>query len=143
MMAKADQDIRKVKSVREQRVARAMNRGLVGVLSLALLGLITGYVARANGNTILSGFQTGLMTLLPWAVLLMVWRGYKQMDEYGKHNLLRASSVSFVVVMLLSQTYFPLEQALKLPAMPLWILWVVGWTVWSISLAVQNRSRGA
>ncbi len=141
MMAQPEEP--KHKSVREQRVARAMNRGLVGVVSLAVLGLITGFIARANGNDFLSGFQTALMTLLPWAVVLMVWRGYKQMDEYGKHNLLRASSVSFVVVMLLSQTYFPLEQALKLPAMPLWILWVVGWTVWGMSLAVQNRSRGA
>ena len=129
-------------SVRERRVSRVMMRGFLGVLLISVLGIGVGFFARASGSDFLSGMQSGIMLGLPWAVLVMVWGGYRQMDEYGKLNLLRASSVAFAAVMVLVMTYFPLEQALKLSPMPLWILWVVGWAVWGVTLGVVSRSRG-
>ena len=81
------------------------------------------------------------MAGLPWVVLLMVWDGYRQMDEYGKLNMLRASSMALVALMLTVMTYFPLEQALKLPVLPMWILWPLGWLVWGIAFGLLNRSR--
>jgi len=80
-----------------------------------------------------------LLTGLPCGLLILAYRGYRTLDEYGKLNLLRASTVAFASVMLTAMTYYPLEQALKLPAMPLWILWVVGWSVWSLTFAVLNH----
>lgn len=127
---------------REQKVSRAMFRGLAAVMTVAVVGVVVGVLARSSGNSFLSGMQSGMMAGLPWVVLAMVWGGYRQMDEYAKLNMLRAASVSFAALMLLAMTYFPLEQALKLPPMPLWILWVVGWATWGVTLGVVSRSRG-
>ena len=127
---------------REQKVSRAMFRGLAAVMTVAVVGVVVGVLARSSGNSFLSGMQSGMMAGLPWVVLAMVWGGYRQMDEYAKLNMLRAASVSFAALMLLARTYFPLEQALKLPPMPLWILWVVGWATWGVTLGVVSRSRG-
>ena len=126
---------------REQKVSRAMLRGLAGVVVVALVGVFIGFLARSSGNSFLKGMQAGAMAGLPWVVLLMVWDGYRQMDEYGKLNMLRASSMALVALMLTVMTYFPLEQALKLPVLPMWILWPLGWLVCGIAFGLLNRSR--
>lgn len=130
------------KTKREQRVSRAMTKGLVGVLLITGLGLGVGVYARASGSDFWSGAQSGLMMVLPWAVFAMLYRGYRNMDEYGKISFLRASTVAFASVMLFVMSYFPLEQALKWPPLPLWILWVLGWAVYGLTTAVLSRSRG-
>ncbi len=129
------------KTKREQRVSRAMFKGLVGVLLISGLGVATGFYARANGSDFLSGVQSGLMTVLPWAIVAMLYRGYRQMDELGKLSFLRASSVGFASVMLCAMTYFPLEQALKWSPMPLWVLWIVGCAVFGVVMVAQTRLR--
>jgi len=135
MMAKTDER----QTVRERRVARVLFRAVVSVLTIGTLALGSGYLGHLRGSDFWTGFSFGLLTGLPCGLLILAYRGYRTLDEYGKLNLLRASTVAFASVMLTAMTYYPLEQALKLPAMPLWILWVVGWSVWSLTFAVLNH----
>lgn len=128
---------------REQRVSRAMRKMLGAVLTISALGVVVGALGRSD---FLRGFSTGLLVVLPWAIVLMVWRGYRQMDEFGQRRSLRAAGAAFVVVMLACGTYFPLQQSAHWPELPVWLLWVVGWGSWGLALALealQDRRAGA
>ena len=128
---------------RERRVSRAMMGGLIGVVLISVLGFVIG---RLSGQSdFLHGVSTGILTVLPWAIVLMVWRGYRQMDELGQRRTLLASAAGFVAVMLLAGTYFPLQQALKWPALPGFTYWLVGWAVWGVMTAAMSLAdkRGA
>ncbi len=134
---------------REHRVSRAMVGGVIGVVLISALGLTVGLLAgRVNGGdgtSLLGGVSTGLITVLPWAIVLMVWRGYRQMDELGQRRTQLASAVAFVAVMLLAGTSYPLQQALKWPALPGFAYWLAGWAVFgvvTVTMAVADKRGG-
>jgi hypothetical protein len=91
-------------------------------------------IGRLGGSEYLRGVSVGMLMTLPWAAVLMIWRAYGQLDEFGRQRQTQAAAVAFVVVMLLAMTYFPLQVAASWPALPLWVLWVVGVTTWGAVL---------
>lgn len=128
---------------RERRVSRAIVGGVIGVVLISVLGLVVGLLA--GQSSFLQGLSTGMLTVLPWAIVLMVWRGYRQMDELGQRRAQLASAVSFVAVMLLAGTYFPLQQALKWPGLPGFTYWLVGWAVFgvvTVTSSVADKRSG-
>ncbi|WP_027482131.1 hypothetical protein [Deinococcus pimensis] len=127
---------------REQRVARAMTRGLVATVLIALGGLFFAVLGGRASSDFLRGVSTGMLAVLPWAVAVMVWLGYRQLDEFGRLRQTQAAAISLVVVLLLAMTYYPLELAVPLAPLPLWILWVVGVGTYGLALGVMSARDG-
>ncbi|GEM44996.1 hypothetical protein [Deinococcus cellulosilyticus] len=126
---------------RDKRIKETMQKGARAAIVIAVLAMAALFLAEhLQSSSILKGFGIGLMVVLPVSLILMTYRGYQSMDEYGKTMTLKAVAVGFMVVMGLSMIYFPLEAAFKLPPLPLWVIWVVGSTSYGIAMGVQSRT---
>ena len=127
---------------RERQVKKIMQQGAMTAIIIAVLAVAALFLDELfRPSEILKSFGIGLMVVLPISLIAMTYRGYQNMDEYGKTMTLKAVAVAFMVVMALSMVYFPLQVALKWPALPLWIIWVVGSSTYGFALALQSRTE--
>ncbi len=130
-------------SRREQKIRTAMLGGLAGSLLIAALGLISSVLARRTGSSFMHGFTSGLLLVLPLALAVMFWRGYLQMDEYGRRLHQRAGSAAFLLTMLATACTYALQAALGFQV-PLWAVYVFGMLSWGVATAViATRERDA
>lgn len=127
---------------RDRRVKQIMQQGVrtaMVIAGLAMAALLLAEQFQSSG--LLRGFGIALMVVLPISLILMTYRGYQTMDEYGRTMTLKAIAVGFMVVMGLSMIYFPLEAAFKWPPLPMWVIWVVGSSTYGFALAWQSRTE--
>ncbi|WP_034334953.1 hypothetical protein [Deinococcus misasensis] len=125
---------------REKRILNTMKNGVTAAIIIGILAIAALLLApHLKSSDLLTGVGTGLLVMLPVSLILMTLRGYRKMDEFGQLITLKACSVALMVVMGLCMVYFPLQMVLHLPALPLWIIWVVGSVTYGIAMAVLSR----
>ncbi|GGJ19293.1 hypothetical protein [Deinococcus roseus] len=127
---------------RDSRIRKTMFRGAITAIVIAVLGsLILIFAPDSPSPAYLRGMGTGLMVVLPISLIVMAYRGYQVMDEFGRVMTLKAVAVGFMVVMGLSMVYFPLQMALRWPGLPLWVIWTVGSAAYGLAMAFQSRTE--
>ncbi|GGJ19275.1 hypothetical protein [Deinococcus roseus] len=130
---------------REERVRKVLQIMLrSGIIIAALTVLISMLMDRTGPQTgthgFLHGVTVGIRTAFPFMLFFWAYRVYLTNDEYGRIRLLKAAALAFVVVMLVTMAWYPLQQAGKLPMLPVWTGWALGTLTFIVSMGVQSRT---
>ncbi|WP_034334950.1 hypothetical protein [Deinococcus misasensis] len=130
---------------RDQRLKKVFqSMTLTGVL-ISLLTVLTSMVQdqfppNSEASDFWHGVVVGIRTAFPFAFLFLVVRAYFTMDEYGRLQMVKAAAVGFLVTMVFSMGYYPLQEAGKIPALPVYTQWLLGLIAFMVSMGVQSRS---
>lgn len=129
-----DQRVKKV--FRSLTTAGFILAGLTILVSL----LQENWATEPETRDFLWGVTVGIRTAFPFMLFFLAYRGYLTMDEYGRTKMLKAAALAFVVVMGFSMAYYPLQAAGKIPELPVWVNWALGFATFSVSMGVQSRT---
>ena len=134
MMAQSEDKSRTTN--RERRVWKTMWGMVSAALLIAALAIVVGILkARANGDTLdfLSGMSLGLLAALPVVMGFLLFRAYRQMDEFGQRQQERACAFAFLLTMILVMVAFAVSSFSSV-VIPLWAVYVFGMLVYSAAV---------
>ena len=121
---------------RERRVWQSMWSMLAAAVLIAVIAVIVALLkSRAEGNTFsfLNGMSLGLLATLPVAMGALLFRAYRQMDEFGQRQQERACAFAFLLTMILVMVAFAVSSFSSV-VIPLWAVYVFGMLVYSAAV---------
>lgn len=124
-----------------QRVAGIM--GLTGGLLAALAAVLVA-VGESGDSTLFSlvkGMGYGILSVLPLFFAVLTLRGVMLMDEYMRALQMQATSIAFMVTMVVAGALIALESAFDFQT-PTFLFYVVGMLSWvgaAATLSLRNR----
>ncbi len=129
---------------REQQVRRvalvmALTGGGLAVLAAVLVAV--GQGREGELFSLIRGMGFGILSALPLFFAMLTVRAVLLMDEYMRALQMQATSVAFLVTMVVSGALIALEAAFKFQT-PTFVYYAVGmlsWAVASAALALRNR----
>lgn len=125
-------------TTRERRVWNMMWRFLAVTLILTALAFAVRLLGERHPSDVLNGMELGLLTVLPVGMGLLLYRAYRQMDEYGRRVHERAAATGFLLSMIVTMVCFAASSLAHLE-IPLWVIYIFGMLVYGASVAVQSR----
>lgn len=111
---------------RERRVWKIVRKALLYSLFVLSIGVVVWLLrTHAQGSVYdsLSGFLIGWGTVLPFGVALLLFRAYRQMDEYGQRLQERACALAFVATLLAGLAVMSTGTEARIP---LWVVCMLG-----------------
>ena len=133
---------------RERRVWQSMwSMVSASALIAAVVIIVALLKARAEGNTydFLNGMSLGLLSTLPVGMGYLLWRAYRQMDEFAQRQQERACAFAFLLSMVATMMAFAVVSFTN-AVIPLWAIYVFGMLVYTAAVvrgAVLARSGPA
>jgi len=124
---------------RERRVNRTMRKFLAATLLITAIALVVRTLKARFPNDFLNGMELGLLAALPLGMGLLLFRAYRQMDEYGQRVQERASGVAFLLSMVATMVCTAV-QSLAGVQLPLWTIYIFGMLVYGLSVLWQKRA---
>lgn len=126
-------------TTRERRVNRVMRKFLVATLSVTAIAFGVRLLRDHFPSDFLNGMELGLLVTLPVGMGALLFRAYRQMDEYGRRLQERAASLGFLLSMVATMVCYAV-QSLADVQIPLWTIYVFGMLVYSASALAQRRA---
>ncbi|OLV19854.1 hypothetical protein [Deinococcus marmoris] len=126
---------------RAQRVgALASKMGLIGgiLAALAAVMIAIGQSGESDVLSFVKGMGFGILSALPFFFAVYTVRAVLLMDEYVRALQMQATSIAFMVTMVVAGGLIALEAAFKFQT-PSYVFYAVGMLSWMIALAVLNR----
>lgn len=121
---------------RERRVWQSM-WGMVAaaVLIAAVAAVVALLKTRAQGDTysFLNGMSLGLLAALPVGMGYLLWRAYRQMDEFGQRQQERVCAFAFLLTMVVVMVAFAVASYTN-TVVPLWAVYVFGMLVYTAAV---------
>lgn len=124
---------------RERRVNRTMQKFLASTLLLTVIALVIRLPKAHYPSDFLNGMELGLLAALPVGMGLLLYRAYRQMDEYGQRVQERAAALGFLLSMVATMACYAV-QALAGMQVPLWTIYIFGMLVYGASALLQRRA---
>ena len=129
---------------RDLRVASSVTGMATAAITVALAGLGVGLWYTLQPSDFLRGLLAGIFGFMPLGIGWLVYRAYRQMDEYAQRVQERAAAFAFLLSMMAAMIGFVAAQVGKV-VIPLWTLYVFGMLIYGAGVLVQQRavsSRG-
>ena len=131
---------------REQQVRRlSLVMALTGG-GLAVLGAVLVAVGQGGQGELFSlvkGMGFGILSALPLFFAVLTVRAVLLMDEYMRALQMQATSIAFMITMVVSGGLIAMEAAFKFQT-PSFVYYAVGMLSWAVVSAVLGlRNRGA
>ncbi|GAA4003442.1 hypothetical protein GCM10022631_12950 [Deinococcus rubellus] len=123
-------------SNRERRVWQSMWSMLAaGVLIAAVAIVVALLKSRAEGSaySFLNGMSLGLLSTLPVGMGYLLWRAYRQMDEFAQRQQERACAFAFLLTMMVVMVAFAVASFTN-TVIPLWAVYVFGMLVYTAAV---------
>ena len=126
---------------RERRVWKVMKKFFSATLLIVTLALGVGLLNIRSPSDILNGFELGLLAALPVGMSIILYRAYRQMDEYTQRVQERAAAFAFLMSMMAAMVGSVFTQAAHL-TLPLWALYVFGMAIYGAGVLLQRQRDG-
>lgn len=133
---------------RERRVWKSMWSMLAAAVLIAAIAVVVALLNnRAKGDThsFLSGMSLGLLAALPIAMGALLYRTYRQMDEFAQRQQERACAFAFLLSMVATMVAFAVASYANV-VIPLWAVYVFGMLMYMAAVvrgAVLAKGGGA
>ena len=128
---------RKPKSTnRERRVWQSMWGMLAAAVLIAAVAVVVALLKnRAEGDaySFLNGMSLGLLATLPVGMGYLLWRAYRQMDEFGQRQQERACAFAFLLTMVVVMVAYAVA-SFSSTVIPLWTVYVFGMLVYTAAV---------
>lgn len=124
---------------RERRVNRTMQTFLTTTLLITVIALLVRGLKVRFPSDFLNGMELGLLAALPVGMGVLLYRAYRQLDEYGQRLQERAAGLAFLLSMVATMVGYWV-QTLAGVQIPLWTVYVFGLLVYSVSVQLQKRA---
>lgn len=121
---------------RERRVWQSMWGMVAAAVLISVIALIVALLKnRAGGDRydFLNGMSLGLLATLPVGMGYLLWRAYRQMDEFGQRQQERACAFAFLLSMVATMVAFAVASYTK-TVIPLWAVYVFGMLVYTAAV---------
>ncbi len=121
---------------RERRVWQSMWSMVAAAVLIAVVAIVVALLkARAEGSTysFLSGMSMGLLTTLPVGMGYLLYRAYRQMDEFAQRQQERACAFAFLLTMAAVMAAFAVTSFTS-TVVPLWTVYVFGMLVYTAAV---------
>jgi len=118
---------------RERRVWQSMWSMVAAAVLIAAVAVIVALLkTRAQGDaySFLNGMSLGLLATLPVGMGFLLWRAYRQMDEFGQRQQERACAFAFLLTMVVVMVAFAVA-SFNDTTVPLWAVYVFGMLVYT------------
>ncbi|AZI42179.1 hypothetical protein EHF33_04975 [Deinococcus psychrotolerans] len=113
---------------RERRVWQSM-WGMVGAaVAITVIAIVVALLqSRTEGHAhdFFKGMSLGLLAALPVGMGYMLWRIYRQLDEFGQRQQERACAFAFLLSMVATMVAFAVASYANV-VVPLWAVYVFG-----------------
>ncbi len=113
---------------RDRRVWQSMWGMVAAAVLIAAVAVVVALLkTRAEGDTysFLNGMSMGLLAALPVGMGYLLWRAYRQMDEFGQRQQERACAFAFLLSMVATMVAFAVASFTN-TVIPLWAIYVFG-----------------
>ncbi|TSA83054.1 hypothetical protein FNU79_13135 [Deinococcus detaillensis] len=121
---------------RERRVWQSM-WGMVGAaVALTVIAIVVALLqSRTEGHahSFFKGMSLGLLAALPVGMGYMLWRTYRQMDEFAQRQQERACAFAFLLSMVATMVAFAVASYANV-VVPLWAVYVFGMVMYTAAV---------
>ncbi|WP_161883427.1 hypothetical protein [Deinococcus alpinitundrae] len=121
---------------RERRVWQSMWSMLAAAVLIAAVAVVVALLkTRAEGDaySFLNGMSLGLLATLPVGMGYLLWRAYRQMDEFGQRQQERACAFAFLLTMVVVMVAFAVASFTG-TVVPLWAVYLFGMLVYTAAV---------
>lgn len=133
--------VRGTRAQKVQRVAFVMALRGGALAALAAVLVVLGQGGDGDGFSFVKGMGFGILSALPLFFAALAVRAVLMMDEYMRALQMQATSVAFMVTMVVAGGLIALEAALGFQT-PTFVFYIVGMLSWAVAsgvLALRNR----